>query len=234
MIKVIALDLDNCIVLNPCTGEGSEEIRDLAWFKVFPYPDFNPHALGRLIEQAKVSILEGGGGCEDIVAYVLESYGLPKEYMLKNIALRCEQFDRVVQEEVQKIGISLDVKSALQALSKKVPLYVNAATRRASVVKILEALALTCFKGVYGRPGTKITNLQRIATMEGVALNRMLFVGDMPSDYAAARVVGCKFAGVRTRRNAEWRLPQGFPMLGSVAELENLLSEQGIWQQQEE
>ena len=224
MGAVIVFDFDNCIALNAQTGEGSEEIKDRAWFRVFPEPDYDSYDLGCIIEKTKLKIAGGRGDRNDIVAAILEYYGFSEDRILEEIIRRCEQFDEVVQEGILELGVSLEVRGALEALSKRATLYINTATPRAPMVKTLEALGLRgFFKGVYGRPGTKVSNLQRIATVEDVPFDQILFVGDMPGDYMAGKAVGCRFIGVRTKRNNAWYVEQPFPVIGSVAELEPLL-----------
>jgi len=224
MGAVIVFDFDNCIALNAQTGEGSEEIKDQTWFRVFPEPEYDPYVLDRIIEQAKVKIAGGRGDRNNIIVAILEYHGFPEDRIPDEITRRCEQFDEAVQEGILELGASLEVRDALEALSKRAALYINTATPREPMIKTLEALGLRgFFKGVYGRPGTKVSNLQRIITMEDVAFDQVLFVGDMPVDREVAQIVGCRFVGVHTERNVAWHVEQQFPVIGSVAELEPLL-----------
>ena len=218
---IIVLDFDNCIALDPRTGEGSEEIKDRAWYKVFP--EYGPAALKVILGRAQRAIAGGKGDRKDIAITVLTHFRF-KGKISEEARARCERFDVVVQEGIRELGVAPEVKDALEALSKRVPLYINTATPSASMVKTLEAFGLgKFFKNVYGRPGTKVTNLQCIATVEDVSSDNMIFVGDMPGDHEAAKEVGCRFIGVCTKRNVAWHAEQPFPVIGSVAELESLL-----------
>jgi FMN phosphatase YigB (HAD superfamily) len=40
-ITAVVFDLDNTLLLDPATGEGSEEIKDRAWYRVFS--EYNPN-----------------------------------------------------------------------------------------------------------------------------------------------------------------------------------------------
>ena len=218
-LPVIVFDFDNCIALDPRTGEGSEEIKDRAWYAVFA--EFNHGALKVILGHAQRAIAGGRGGRKDIAIMVLTHFGF-RGCVSEEAVRRCERFEELAQEGILELGISLEVKNALHALSEKTHLYINTATPRKFILRTLEALGLLpYFKSVYGRPGTKVTNLERVATMEDVLFNLMVFVGDMPSDYEAAKAVGCNFIGVRTRRNDAWHNPQPFPTIRSVDEIES-------------
>ena len=220
--KVIVFDFDNCIALNERTGEGSEEIKDRAWFEVFPECD--PQKLDVIIEQVQQEIAGGKGDRKDIALRVLSHFDLVvEENMSDELARRCGRFDEVVQHGIRLLGISPTAVSTLNKLSEEYLLYINTATPRETILETLEAAGLTCFLGVYGRPGTKVSNLGDIASMEGICFGKMLFVGDMPGDRDAAKQVGCRFIGIRTKRNTEWHAPQPFLVLRSIAELKKVL-----------
>lgn len=219
-LPVIVFDFDNCIALDPRTGEGSEEIKDRAWYAVFP--EYNHGALKVILGSAQRAIAGGRGDRKDVASMVLTHFGF-KGCVSEEAIARCERFDAVVQEGILALGISPEVKNALRSLSEKTHLYINTATPREPMVRTLNALGLSpYFKGVYGRPGTKVTNLGRIATMEDALFDRIVFVGDATGDYEAAKIVGCNFIGVRTMRNISWYNPQRFHTVRSVDEVEAL------------
>lgn len=217
-IKVIVLDADNCIFLNEETREGSEEIKDLAWFSVFP--EYEHDELGQIVEQVKQEIAGGRGDRNDIARRVLEHFEGPANVKRDAIVDRCARFDSIVQQGISSIAISSATQVELRRLAEQYSLYINTATPRESIVTTLETLGLNFFKDIYGRPGTKVSNLKDIIHAEGVSADEVLFVGDMQSDHAAACEVGCHFFGMRTKRNAAWGSSQPFPILNSLSELE--------------
>ena len=90
----------------------------------------------------------------------------------------------------------------LQDLMVSIPLYVNSATPQESLRRIVERRGWEhCFRGVFGRPTSKVDILTQILAEERLAPIGMLFVGDKQSDLAAAQTVGCQFVGVRNNQN---------------------------------
>ena len=220
-IKVIVLDADNCIFLNEATREGSEEVKDLAWFDVFP--EYAKETLNPVLEDAKNKIAGGKGDRNDIARRVLEHFGFPENQLADEVVRRCARFDEIVQKHILDIPITDAVRTVIADLSARYALYINTATPRDSLVQTLRAVNLDHFKGVYGRPGTKIGNLQEIARIEGVMPNEMLFVGDTEGDREAAEMVGCRFVGMHTKRNPLWHVSQVSPVIGSLTELGDIL-----------
>lgn len=89
--------------------------------------------------------------------------------------------------------------AALAALSKRFPLYVNSATPEEPLVRIVRRRGWSgLFKGVLGRPATKVENLRSIAAVEKAGADEVLFVGDMSQDLEAAEAFGCRFAGLKS------------------------------------
>ena len=81
------------------------------------------------------------------------------------------------------------------------PLYVVSAMPLRDLKQIVERRGLAqLFRGLYGSPGRKPDQLRDILAREGLAPDRLVFVGDSPNDLKAAREAGVRFIG---RRNAE-------------------------------
>lgn len=79
---------------------------------------------------------------------------------------------------------------------------------------------------VLGRPIAKPEHLHRILDQLGIDPQMLVLVGDRESDHAAARAVGARFVGVRSRPDADpgdqaaWDDPDcGFPVLDDLTEL---------------
>lgn len=221
-IKVIVLDADNCIFLNEETREGSEEIKDRAWFELFS--EYDQKKLNEVIENAKHDIAGGRGDRNDIARRVLEHFGFTTSQVADEVIKRCELFDVIVQRQIVSIPIRKEVYEVLKKLSGHFALYLNTATPRDSILKTLDILNLNIFKGVYGRPGTKVENLRAIINSEAIQPEKMLFVGDMQSDCNAAQDVGCRFVGIHTKRNWPWGEAQSFPIISSLTELEEIVN----------
>jgi phosphoglycolate phosphatase-like HAD superfamily hydrolase len=219
MTKVLVLDFDNCIVLDEKIGTGSEEVKDEAWFTVFP--EYSRVELEPVLEQAKKDIAGGKGDRKDIVERVSKHFNVAEEKIPQEIINRCERFNQVLQEGIQKIGVSKKIQDTLAQLSKKLPIYVNTATPRQGALESLDAIGITSlFKKIYGRPGTKVENLQSAIKDENVKPEKLLFVDDQESGWIAAQVVGCGFIGIHTARNRKWKeKDQPFPIIRSLTEL---------------
>ena len=216
--KVLVLDFDNCLVLDEKTRIGSEEVKDEAWFEVFS--EYDQRELGEVIEKAQKQIVGGKGDRQDIVRIICQHFGIPKEKIPAEIELRLKDFNAIVQAGIRRIGVSQDNRQALKMLFQRMPVYLNTATPREQSLESLRALKLEGFKDVYGRPGTKIENLQNIIARESVTPSAVLYVGDQESDWQVAQELGCQFVGVQTSRNTAWqRKPQEFPIVHSLSEI---------------
>lgn len=220
-IKVIALDFDNCIALAE-NGEGSEEVKDRAWFEVFP--EIDRAQLSPVLEEIKQEIAGGKGDRKDIIERVLARFA-PASLTPEEVAKRSDCFNRIVQEGIARISIPTPTRETLALLSRRFPLYINTATPRDAAIESASALKLyPYFKAVLGRPGTKADNLRAIVRTEKTQPHGLLFVDDQQSGWEAAQEVGCRFIGIRTKRNTPWTTPQLFPIISSFSELSALLS----------
>lgn len=215
--KVLVLDFDNVIILDPKTRQGSQEVKDGAWISVFP---FEKDKLLPILEKAEKEISGGRGDRRDIVRIVLEHFGITATSEL--IEKYCEKFDQVLQEGIMRIGVSSSTRSALKKLASQVPLYINTATPTKTIAKSLTSLNIVdLFKQVYGRPGTKVENLQNIIRQEQTTPDKIMFIGDQMSDYLAAYTVGCQFVGMHTAKN-KWE-KEKFQIIYSLEEIPKII-----------
>ncbi len=221
-IKLLVLDFDNCLILNEETGEGSEEVKDKAWFEVFP--EYDQDILKSLIETAKKDFVGGKGDRNDLVISLCRHLGLEESKIKEESIKRLNHFDEIMQRGIKEIGISEKARGFLSDFSSKIPIYLNTATPTKNVLKSLELLGIKeFFKGVYGRPGTKLDNMKAILASESVKSSEVIFVDDQESSYQIAKEVGCKFIGIHTARNKLWQNDlQSFPIIRSIDELPNL------------
>lgn len=221
-MRVLVLDADNCIFLNDKTGRGSEEVKDEAWYLV--YPEYSREQLDAAMKAAKEnlsSFAAGKADRQDLVREVCRYFNVPEKQVEDEIVQRCDVFNRVVQKGIREIGISEQTRTVLAELARRMPVYVNTATPLEAVIESLEALGLfSLLKGVYGRPGTKLSNMQDIIELECVDPIEVLFVDDQPTGWAVAQEVGCRFVGIYTARNTAWHETlQPFSIIRSLAEL---------------
>ncbi len=223
-IKTVVIDADNTLFLHPKTGEGSEEIKDQAWYKVFP--EYNPSLLTPILEGAKKRIVGGTGDRKDIALEVLAAFRYSSYNLEREVQRRCREFNEIVQEGINSLSISDEVRETLKFLSKKFTLYINTATPETDIEKTLKTLGVyQYFCRTLGRPRSKVQNLEYVLISHNIKPTEMLFVDDSQAGYEAAQKVGCQFIGMRTKRNQLWnKNPQDFLIIKSLAELPSLLS----------
>lgn len=130
--------------------------------------------------------------------------------IVRTLKLSAEEHAMIVSRSVQTYGEHCDARLPLCAetdhasetlaqLAARYPLYVNSATPEATLRSYIERRGWSAlFRGVYGRPHTKLEIFARIARAERIDPERILFVGDRRSDRDAARAAGCHFVGVRS------------------------------------
>lgn len=215
-IRAIALDFDNCIALSE-SGEGSEEVKDRAWFEVFS--EIERTRLSSILEAVTQNIAGGKGDRRDIIRRVLADC-MPAFLTAAEIERRAERFNRIVQEGITRVQIPASTRETLALLARRFPLYVNTATPRDAAIESISALELhSYFKAVLGRPGMKADNLRSIIHVEKIQPSELLFVDDQQSGWEAAQEGDCRFIGIRTRRNTRWSTPQPFTVISSLSEL---------------
>lgn len=201
--KVLVVDLDNCLFLDEKTRKGSEEVKDEAWLKVFGECDRKNLEL--VLDEIKTELSGGKGDRKDITLKVCEIFNLPKTE--EDIGRRCRFFSETVKKGILKIGVSRDNKKALGLISKKIPVYVNTATPKDQAREILKDLdILKFFKDIYGRPETKMENMNLIIKREKINPKECLYIDDQEGGYLIAQEIGCGFKGMYTAKNIKWHI----------------------------
>jgi len=223
-VKAIALDFDNCVILDTHTGTGSEEIKDRGWFEVFK--EYDAAELGPVLEKAKNDIAGGKGDRADVAYAIMRHFGVPEAGARTQIDSRCAAFDSYVQNGIQTIGVSDEVRAALAEFSKHTPTYINTATPQISARQSAERLHIAhYFKNILGRPGTKVENLRAIISQEDIEPRELLFVDDQQSGWQAAQETDARFIGIITKRNTAWHHDTPFETIRSLTELPSLLAQ---------
>ncbi|OHB10903.1 MAG: hypothetical protein A3G05_02165 [Candidatus Zambryskibacteria bacterium RIFCSPLOWO2_12_FULL_45_14] len=222
-IKVLILDFDNCLILDQKTREGSEELKDKAWFEVFS--EYDPDILKSMIETAKKEFVGGKGDRNGLIISLCRRFGIEDSKIKEESIKRLSHFDEIMQRGIKEIGISKEVRDFLSTFSSKISIYLNTATPVENASRSLDLLGIReFFKGIYGRPGTKLDNMKAILASEPVNPDEILFVDDQEDSRQIAKELGCKFVGIHTARNKVWHEnPQPFPIIRSIEELSDLV-----------
>jgi len=212
-VGVLVLDMDNCLILDLKKRTGPEEVKDEAWVLVFG--EFPADEVRHKVEAVKREIAGGKGDRWDIARRVGLFFGCGED-----VERRVARFGERVRSESLKIGVPIEHRKVLK--ETEIPIFINTSTPKEEAVSILEDLGVRkYFKGVHGRPETKVEGLRLILGECLVEPEEMLFVGDQESDWLAAREVGCQFVGMQTAKNKKWHEAKGreFPLIYSLAEL---------------
>lgn len=216
-IKVVVLDFDNTVVLDPKTGLGSEDKKRLAWYDVFP--DLDKNELHIALEEAQKAISGGKGDRKDIVRSVYINM-MGKTAEEEDVRDCCDRFDEIVQKSILEVGVSDENRKAIIELEDRYQVYVNTATPIEASLRSMEALGLSGFAGILGRPNTKAENLNAVIEKEGCNPGEVVLVDDQPSSRKVAKELGCRFIGMHTAAVTEWHNGDvDFPIIRSLAEL---------------
>ncbi len=209
MKRVVVFDFDGVIVPD------SEKFKSDAWHALYS----ESHAR-TLFEETEQKFGRGrGGDRHDIIRHVLAGLGVAGIELGLRTASDAARFDELVQEQICRAGVSSETREALATCSASVPTYLNTATPREVIERTLIALAVRqYFKGVLGRPRSKIENFKHVAEQEKVSPSQIIFLGDSPTDHRAAVAFGCVFFGLGNQDNGWGTMPQSFPVVRDVEE----------------
>ena len=216
-ITTIVFDFDNVIVLGK-DGTGSEEIKDATWPEVFG-TDWE-----RVKDAFPVFLKKWSGGKGsrfDIVRDALTHLNFQGDTE-REVSRLCDDFNWRVQEGILKLGVLPETREFLVKLSKRFPMFINSATPVAAMRETLAKLGIgNVFTEVYGQEGGKEESIRHAMRAVGETdPEKTLFVGDLPTDFEAAKKVGCRFVGAATKRNGWKERPQEFPVVTTVSELQ--------------
>jgi phosphoglycolate phosphatase-like HAD superfamily hydrolase len=109
-----------------------------------------------------------------------------------------DAYTRGCEEAVSKCPEIPGATAALEWLAARgLPCYVNSATPQAPLLRVIELRSWSQhFRGVLGRPASKLENLHTLCEESGATPAELLFVGDGEDDAEAARAFGCTFVAV--------------------------------------
>jgi beta-phosphoglucomutase len=127
-------------------------------------------------------------------------------------------FSKLVVEAVVACPFVPGTTELLERLHETHALFVASATPEGELREIVRRRGLApYFRGVHGAPLRKADILRHVLEETGAAQGELLFVGDAPSDFAAASEAGVPFAG---RLHAG--RPSPFPEEGPVVVIDDL------------
>lgn len=180
MIRVIVFDFDGVII-------DSESIKQDGYRLMFS--DFNEPVPEDLVQHAREIHRDGDVGRMIIIEEILNLLGKKD-----NLKLYVERYAHSVGEVLKNIPINPEAATILNVLHGKYPLYINSLTPNPELNTIVNRLAIRDkFIQVLGAFQTKVENLKYIGSLEGVAPDEILFIGDSAGDETAALTYGCKF-----------------------------------------
>jgi len=141
----------------------------------------------------------GPGDRADIIDAIVRTLKLPGAEHATIVARSVQAYIERCDALLPQCAETDHASETLAQLAARYPLYVNSATPEETLRSYVDHRGWTAlFRGVYGRPRTKVEILARIASAERIDPGRILFVGDRLSDRDAARAAGCHFVGVQS------------------------------------
>lgn len=133
--------------------------------------------------------------------------------------LLARRFGELAAAGVRACPLTPGARETLERLSRRLPLYIVSGTPEEELREIVAARGLApLFRGVYGSPREKPEILRAVTARIGCDVADCVFIGDAPTDSAAAAAVGMPFIG---------RVPAGeaspfAPLTPTVADLAGL------------
>ena len=189
MIKVIIFDFDGVIV-------DSNHLKREAWFKLFPKKErVSGTIINNVLNRNQATRFE-------VLRAIFTELGKSSDKIGALVTEYAERYNRMIQKGIVEIGLIPEVKEVLSDIVRHYALYLNSATPPVALREMVENLDLDrFFKGVFGVPPSKVSNLKKIMEIEGVKKREVVFVGDGESDYEAARACGISFVGIKNNFN---------------------------------
>ena len=180
MIDILILDFDGVVL-------ESVEVKTEAFKRLF---SFAPDHIGEIVEFHRQN---GGMSRYDKIRQIYAEI-LNKPLSEKRFTELVERFSGLVLDGVLASPSVRGAEEFLEYSSSKVPIYIVSATPEAEVQDIVRRRGMDrYFKHVYGSPRPKSDCIREILNETCTDPDRVLFVGDAPNDWKAAREVGTRF-----------------------------------------
>jgi phosphoglycolate phosphatase-like HAD superfamily hydrolase len=204
-IAVVVFDLDGTLI-------ESDAVKTRAYFDIFP-----PAAASAVEAAIKADRYENR--FSRIARILRDFHGAePAQAEIDRLA---KAYNDICETHQATCAERPGASTVLARLASKRPLYMCSGTWEESLVRVVKARGWQQhFKGVYGGPRKKRSNLERVAAHAGVAETSMLVVGDTRDDRDAAVELGCSFRGVKSGSSDFGDNP--VTMIAELSELERL------------
>ncbi len=181
-VQVVILDFDGVIV-------ESVGIKDQAFEILFE--DYPQH-LNQIIEY---QVAHNAATRLEKFKYITENI-LQQSYTTEKEAQFSEQFSQLVFQNIVKCPFVPGAKEFLNFFTEKVPVYLVSKSPDEELDKILEIRELKQhFKRIYGASWMKADAIREILKREKLSSTEVVFIGDSPEDYYAAKETGAFFIG---------------------------------------
>ena len=213
MIKVIVFDFDGVLV-------DSNRIKHDAWYDVF----------GDLPEEEKRVAFEVFPKVEVRTRYVIldevfKALGRPEDKRKELVQINAAKYNAITQAGISRYGLIEGARELLEDFSKKYHLYLNSSTPIEALNETVDMLGIRgFFSGIYGRPDTKESALEKIFAKEKVSGSEVVFVGDADFDRNAAAAFDCFFIGIRNDFNG-WTENEEFVTVASVRDVAEIIEQ---------
>jgi phosphoglycolate phosphatase-like HAD superfamily hydrolase len=146
------------------------------------------------------------------------------ENLLDAVELYAGQYNQICEAYTTTCKEISGASECLASLSRSYALYVNSATPEEPLRRVILKRGWGIrFKDVFGSPGTKVENLEKVMQREKAAKESVLFIGDSQRDLTAARFCGCHFIGIQNPDN-DFVL-RDFTTLTDLCDLNNVILE---------
>ncbi len=183
----IVFDFDGVLI-------DSNHIKREAYFQVFRHL---PGSTG-IVEQCLRE--HAHGDRREVITAIIEKIESAEIRRPALLSQYVEAYAQVCDEQIPRCAEQPGASAMLPLLAAGFPLFINSATPRQPLERYVALRGWTHhFKGVYGRPASKVANFETIARQEQLRADTMLFIGDSALDAQAARLFGCAFLGFRSR-----------------------------------
>ena len=220
MYKIIVFDFDGVLV-------DSNRIKHEAWYDVFgELPEneklaayeFFPKIDGDSPNRTRRVILDG----------VFRALGRPEHQLSELVEIYSAKYNAITQAGILKLGLISGAMKTLEDLSKKYHLYLNSSTPIDALNESVDNLEIRkYFSGIYGRPETKESALEKIFAIENVDGSQVVFVGDAEADRNAAGAYGCFFIGILSGFT-NWTKNEKFVTVESVRDIPSIINEKEV------
>jgi phosphoglycolate phosphatase len=216
IIKCLVFDFDGVLV-------DSNALKRSAYFNIFA-------TLGQIEEIVEGCLRENREGDRfQIIGQLLQKLEAASFLNMKRrenelLTHYAEEYNTICEAHTVSCQEVPGVSACLPHLAQRYALYINSATPEEPLRRVIQQRQWNSyFRGVLGRPCSKVENLRWIMKREGIDGRSIIFVGDGQQDLLAARDCSCFFIGMRQESNDFD--PQGLILVDDWYQLDEVLRE---------